>query len=188
MKVLLTSCGLETKGITNKFMDYIAQKAQKPSEIKALLIPTAAVTADAIEVLPKCLHDLLKCGVRKENICIYDLHVPMTQRNLDSFDVVYLCGGDPAYLLGRMREQHFQDVLLEFIKRDGILVGVSAGSILFAGNLKGNLGLLKSKLAVHCGERDCEKAGVLDASKSVIQLGNQQAIVFDGNNRAVILE
>ncbi len=33
------------------------------SEVKALFIPTAAIDAGAIEVLPKCMIDLLKCGI-----------------------------------------------------------------------------------------------------------------------------
>ena len=41
---------------------------------EALFIPTAANTPDAIEVLPKCLNDLLKCGIPRENITVYDLY------------------------------------------------------------------------------------------------------------------
>ena len=33
------------------------------SDVKALFIPTAAIDAGAIEVLPKCMNDLLKCGI-----------------------------------------------------------------------------------------------------------------------------
>ena len=50
MNVMLTSCGLETKRIEKLFMDML-QKS--PSEIKAIFIPTAANSPDAIGVLPK---------------------------------------------------------------------------------------------------------------------------------------
>ncbi len=60
MRVLLTSAGFETEEIKECFMD-MADKDM--SLIKALFIPTAAIDADAIEVLPKCMKDLLKCGI-----------------------------------------------------------------------------------------------------------------------------
>lgn len=51
MRVLLTSCGLETKEIEKQFIEML----EKPvSDSKALFIPTAAIDADAIAVLPKC--------------------------------------------------------------------------------------------------------------------------------------
>ena len=65
MKVLLTSCGFETEEINNVFTNMLPKEA---SEVKALFIPTAAVFPDAIEVLPECMHDLLKAGIKKENI------------------------------------------------------------------------------------------------------------------------
>ncbi len=61
MNVLLTSCGLETETIEKAFKNMLPKS---PSEIKAIFIPTAANFADAIEVLPKCLNDLLKCGIK----------------------------------------------------------------------------------------------------------------------------
>lgn len=62
MNVLLTSCGLETEAIEKESM---AMLSKVPSEIIAVFIPTAANSPDAIEVLPKCLNDLLKCGVKR---------------------------------------------------------------------------------------------------------------------------
>ena len=41
-------------------------RVTKPADTKALFIPTAAIDAEAIEVLPKCMNDLLKCGILKE--------------------------------------------------------------------------------------------------------------------------
>lgn len=63
MKVLLTSCGLETENITNKFIDMLGKNT---AEARAIFIPTAAVDADAVGVLPKCMNDLLKCGIKRK--------------------------------------------------------------------------------------------------------------------------
>lgn len=74
MRVLLTSTGLETEEIKEYFADMLGKE---PSSVRALFIPTAAIDADAIEVLPKCMNDLLKCGIQKEHITVYDLHTGM---------------------------------------------------------------------------------------------------------------
>ena len=55
MRVMLTSCGLETKKIGAAFLEFLGKA---PEEVHALFIPTAAIDADAIEVLPKCMNDL----------------------------------------------------------------------------------------------------------------------------------
>ena len=60
MNLLLTSCGLETETIRQAFL----QMLRKPAgQTKALFIPTAANSPDAVEVLPKCLGDLLRCDI-----------------------------------------------------------------------------------------------------------------------------
>ena len=52
MRVLLTSAGLETEEIKECFENMAGKDM---SLVKALFIPTAAIDADAIEVLPKCI-------------------------------------------------------------------------------------------------------------------------------------
>ena len=69
MRVLLTSAGLETEEIKEYFVKMLGKDV---SEVKALFIPTAAIDVGAIEVLPKCMNDLLKCGIQNKNIK-YDL-------------------------------------------------------------------------------------------------------------------
>lgn len=180
MNVLLTSCGLETKTIEKAFIDMLPKS---PSEIKAMFIPTAANSPDAIDVLPKCLNDLIKCGIRRENIFVYDLHDELENNIRNSFDVIYLCGGSPDYLLKRINENNFRNRLLDFIAANGIVIGVSAGSIIFANNMPDNLGLLTCRLDVHCAEEIREKTGLYEPDrKERIKLGNKQAISFHQNN------
>ena len=149
MRVLLTSAGLETEEIKMYFMDMTGKDM---SSVKALFIPTAAIDADAIEVLPKCMNDLLKCGIQNKNIKVFDLHTGMDLAELRQFDVVYLCGGNTAYLLERINATGFNTTLMEYIQADGAVIGVSAGSLIFSDNLPGNLGLINTKLDVHCAE------------------------------------
>lgn len=146
MKLMLTSCGIETQAIQERFLQWL-DKA--PADAKALFIPTAAINADAIIVLPACMDDLLKCGISDENITVFDLHRNMPIEELQAFDVVYLCGGITAYLLERINQTGFRDSLLSYIQNDGLVMGVSAGSIIFASNLPGNLGLVDVNMKVH---------------------------------------
>ena len=157
MRALLTSAGLETEEIKEYFMDMTGKDM---SSVKALFIPTAAIDADAIAVLPKCMNDLLKCGIQNKNIKVYDLHAGMDFTELQQYDVVYLCGGNTAYLLERVNATGFNKSLMEYIQADGLVIGVSAGSLIFSNNLPGNLGLINTKLDVHCAEG--EKRGKVE--------------------------
>ena len=146
MKLMLTSCGIETQAIQEQFLRWLDKS---PADAKALFIPTAAINADAINVLPDCMDDLLNCGIPKENVTVFDLHRNMPIEELQTYDVVYLCGGTTAYLLERINQTGFRDSLLAYIQNDGLVMGVSAGSIIFASNLPGNLGLVDVNLNVH---------------------------------------
>ncbi len=174
MRVLLTSAGLETEEIKECFMD-MAGKSM--AFVKALFIPTAAIDAEAIEVLPKCMHDLLKCGILNENIDVYDLHTGMESGKLQQYDVVYLCGGNTRYLLERINATGFNRSLMEYINNNGLVIGVSAGSIIFCNNLDKNLGLIDTKLDVHCITG--EKRGKLTYPlKDNLKLTNTCALVI----------
>ncbi len=151
MKVLLTSTGLETKEIREVFEKMVDKEMNL---VKALFIPVAAINAGAIAVLPKCMNDLLNCNIQEQNITVWDMHESMTQEELNQYDIVYLCGGVTAYLLERVNDTGFDKVLMNFINENRVVVGVSAGSIIFANNLQGNLGLVDTKLDVHCQEGD----------------------------------
>ena len=69
---------------------------------------------------------------------------------LQQYDVVYLCGGNTHYLLERINATGFHKSLMAYIKDNGLVMGVSAGSIIFANNLGNNLDLIDTKLDVHC--------------------------------------
>ena len=174
MRVLLTSAGLETREIEACFVNMVGKDI---SLVKALFIPTAAIDADAIAVLPKCMNDLLKCGILSENISVYDLHMGMSYEELKQYDLVYLCGGSTRYLLDRINDTGFRKALMAYINANGLVIGVSAGSIIFCNNLRDNLGLLDIKLDVHCATG--EKSGKLAYPlKNHLQLTNTCALVI----------
>lgn len=174
MRVLLTSAGLETEEIKECFVDMAGKDM---SLVKALFIPTAAINAGAIEVLPKCMNDLLKCGIQDKNIKVYDLHVGMEFDELQQYDVVYLCGGDTRYLLERVNATGFNKTLIRYIQTDGLVIGVSAGSLIFSNNLFGNLGLIDTKLDVHCAEGE-KRGKIAYPLKDNVRLTDTCALVI----------
>ena len=174
MRVMLTSCGLETERIQDAFLNMLGKDAAKAN---ALFIPTAAIDADAIAVLPKCMEDLLKCGIPKENIRVFDLHQNMPLDELKSYDVIYLCGGRTSYLLSRINDSGFRDTLLSYIRESGLVLGVSAGSLIFANNLPNNLGVLDAKMDVHC-EQSSLVGNVSFPLPENIKLSNTAAILI----------
>lgn len=181
MKLLLTSAGLNN----NMLADFFVKTMDKDiCSVKALFIITAANNPDAIEVLPKCLNDLLKVGVVRENITVYDMHKGLSAEELQVFDVVYICGGSTGYLLKRMKETGFDNSLLSYAECGGYILGVSAGSIVLAGNTEECLGFLDFLLHVHCEKGN--EPGVLNVGAGeAVCLTNDQAIWFDGINAVI---
>lgn len=176
MNILLTSCGLETKRIEAVFLEMLPKA---PAECKAIFIPSAANFPDAIEMLPKCLEDLLKIGIPRDNVFVYDLYDEIEENICETYDIIYLCGGSADYLMRRINERGFQKKLDAFVKAGGAVVGVSAGSMIFSDDVPDNLGLLQCALDVHCSGDTREKPGVYPRDrKERIRLGNEQAIIF----------
>lgn len=181
-KILLTSSGFENERIIKIFHSLFDKK---PSEIKALFIPTAAIDADAIAVLPACMDDLLNAGIPKENISVFDLHRDMPLEELSQYDVVYFTGGSPQYLLQRVNETGFRNSLQQFVDHGGVYVGVSAGSLIAANNMADNLGYLNCTIGVH--KETGTKSGAIDVTVNPhIDLTGYNVILITGDHVQVM--
>lgn len=184
MKVLLTSAGFENPNIQARFLALVTKRSE---DIRALFIPTAAVSPDAILMLPKCLEDLLRCGIPKENITVCDLHRPLAVEALNAYDVLYVCGGDTRYLLSRVNEAGLGEALLPYLRRGGVYVGVSAGSLITACNLPDNLGLLPNRLHVHC-ETGTAAGDLAALAGQDVSLTDAQAVWLHAPGQGTIIE
>lgn len=179
-KILLTSAGFENKNIQNKFMELVGKEAAK---IKVLFITTAAVEPDAIMVLPKCLEDLLNCGIPKENIMVYDMHKEIEQKELQQYDAIYVCGGKTSYLVKRMNEIDFKKTVEEYLRNGGIYIGISAGSVATSETYPNGLNFISNKLEVHC-EKGSQIGSIVD--NETIYLTNSQAIMIMDEEKSII--
>lgn len=178
-KILLTSAGFENKKIEEKFLELVDKKIE---EIKALFITTAAVEVDAISMLPKCLDDLLNCGIKKENITVYDMHKLISKENLRKYDVIYVCGGKTSYLVDRINEVGFKEVVDDFLSHGGIYIGVSAGSVACSKKYENGLNFIENILNVH--QEEGSHVGKIE-STDPINLTNHQAILILDDEKTI---
>ncbi len=131
-KLLLTSTGLANKNIANQFLQIINKPA---SQIKIVFVPTAARSKEELKYVDESKEELFDLGILESNIKTLNLNSSVSFNEIEEFDVIYVCGGNTFYLLQKVRETGFDKVIAEFIKKDKLYFGVSAGSILACPNI-----------------------------------------------------
>ena len=171
-KVLLTSTGFDNPFIKEKFVKLLNKDV---SEAKVLFIITAANDPDSVRILSGCLDDLTTAGIIDSNIKVYDMHQLLTQKEFNSYDAIYVCGGSSKYLIDRMKELNFKKYIDTYLKQGGIYVGVSAGSI--AATDKFGLDLITNKLEVHCDTGSMN--GKVLANENIYLTDNQALLITD---------
>lgn len=175
-KILLTSTGFDNINIKNKFLELLESKID---DTKVLFIITAANDADSVRVLSFCLDDLTNCGIKDENITVYDMHKKV---DLKEYQAIYVCGGDTDYLESRIEELNYQKDFIDYINNGGIYVGVSAGSVIASGNYPNGLCLINNKLDVHTTSGS--KNGIVDNADD-INLTDNQALYINDNEKKI---
>ena len=178
-KILLTSTGFENKNIERKFLELLNKDTK---DAKVLFIIAAAIDAGAVRILSKCLDDLTNCGVKEDNITIYDLHKAMSEEELNKFDAIYVCGGSTKHLVLRMQEIDFKGSVEKYLSNGGIYIGVSAGSVCASGKYENGLDFIKNVLDVHC---DIGTNNGRIENDEKICLTNNQAIFIDDNGMEI---
>lgn len=146
-KLLLTSAGFENPKIGKLFLELINKPA---NEIKIIFIPTAAITKEEKYYVGKCEKELLGVGIRNQNIKVLELEHEILYKDVENFDVIYVCGGNTFHLLDKVRNTGFDKIIKQFIEEGKIYVGVSAGSIIMGPNIQ--IAILGDK--DECGIKD----------------------------------
>ena len=175
--LFLTSSGLNEKTAA-LFWECIGKE---PVNAKAILVPSAAVGNDgAREGIIVCIERLTNMGIPLHNILLYDLAhllsdgykrtyssyiddipVPfrlMTAQELTQYDMIVFCGGNARTLLSEINRTGFAKPLKQAVENGLVYLGISAGSMVAAGNFSDGLGYLANPLIPHaekespCGE------------------------------------
>ncbi len=200
--VFLTSGGL-TEPIKKVFLDRIGKK---PGEIKVLFLPAAAsYRDDAREGIAVTIFELQNMGIRLKNIDAYNLdyilsknysrtysqyvkNVPPQYRLMEveellEYDVIFVCGGYSEFLLKQINRTGFDAVMKEAIERGLFYIGVSAGSMVAAGNFDTGLRFIENALLVHC-DNDAPYGEI--RHNDLIRLSNRQAIFISEKEKRII--
>lgn len=133
MKLLLTSTGLSTEKIKNKFIENF----QKDFNLsKVLFITSASESDEENKYVEESKRELLELGFLIENIIVYHDGEKPSKQELDQIDLIYVCGGNTFRLLERLRRSGLEQEIYSMIKRDVFYFGVSAGSIIVTPSIR----------------------------------------------------
>jgi dipeptidase E len=127
--IFLTSTGLSSKGVYDKFKEIIDLKGFK----KAVIITTASFGKENNQYSQLALSQLKSVGFN-----IFDFYDFENDglKNLSEYNVIYVCGGNTFKLMKFAREMNFDKEIESLLKRDGIYIGVSAGSLIVSPSIQ----------------------------------------------------
>ena len=129
-KILLTSNGFFTDLIKQQFLQLIDGDL---SNLKATIITTASHKKQNNRFAMKAKEDLLGYGFKKVDFNDIEFDKPEL---LEKYNVIYINGGNPFYLLYHMKKSGADLILKDIAKQNTVIVGVSAGAITLGPNIK----------------------------------------------------
>ncbi len=179
---------------------------KEPRHTKASFVPTAAIGSDsAREGIIVCLERLQSMGIAVSNILIYDLalllsdgykrtysdyveDIPvqirlMSAEELSRYDFIAFCGGNASTLLREINRTGFSKPLKQAIENGLVYLGISAGSMVAAGNFADGLGYLSNPLIPHAERENCCQA---ISENGPIELSDGQVVLIRGDRRDII--
>jgi dipeptidase E len=128
-KLLLTSTGLSSENIAQKFKSMVANHGNQAVAI----ITTATEGKENNEYSQIAKKQFSEMGFYK--IDFIDLETEPL-RDLSSYGIIYVCGGNTFKLLKFARAANFKISVENLLNRNGIYIGVSAGSIILGPSIR----------------------------------------------------
>ena len=198
MKLLLTSAGLENKIIRDFATSQISE-----FKSKTVGVIITGQTAEERIYIDQSLKELRDLGMTTISM---NISKDDNFNDLAEFDMYYVCGGNTFYILDRIRKTGVDNILLKAIKKDKLYIGVSAGSIIMAKNIKtANVGkdgddneiglkdisgfnIIPFHFFPHYDETEKEAVEEFykTEQKPIMALTDDQAIFVDDNNYTLI--
>lgn len=132
--IVLTSCGIIDEDIKCEFYNIVNR--EELSNKKVLYITTAADgdVDDDKSWMEDEYKNILNLGINEDNITEYKIGVGDIDFN--SFDIIYMMGGNTFYLLDMIRKYKFDTLIKEFINSNKIYIGSSAGSEILGNSIE----------------------------------------------------
>lgn len=129
--IILTSNGFINSSPRSKEIDELFKKIANGK--KVLILGNATLGGSNASQREPVKTNFEKVGARQ--VDIVDINID-NQRCILEYEVIYVIGGDPRYLLDLVATTNVKDILKQFLKSGGIYIGESAGSIILGNNLK----------------------------------------------------
>lgn len=168
--VLLTSAGFEDEAqqprqaIVDRFLKMLGMPV---AQARVLFVDIAATDEAAKAMAICCREELLRLGLRDENIVTWGAGLGLDAQAALSFDVVYIAGGDTRHLLSQARQSGLDKLIKQMVYAGKVYVGVSAGSLIATPNIgepfdpeTAGLCLVQAYLSVHAAPGTSPKAGM----------------------------
>lgn len=130
MKTLLLTSGGYIDGQRGDKLDKIIERLSKNK--KVLIIDNATLTGSNVKGVPVLVNNFKKIASTVDVISL-DKH---NLSQIKNYDVIYITGGDLTPLIELANQTKFRDAILSYWENGGIVIGESAGSIIFADDIK----------------------------------------------------
>jgi dipeptidase E len=125
--IILTSTGLSNPRIAKRVREFFGVESDILIDKKAAIITTASEDKEGNEFALLTHSQLSQMGFGQ--VEFFDIEKRYARELLD-FDLIYVNGGNTYYLLDWTKKSGFDDVVKEFLKKGGLYVGASAGSLI----------------------------------------------------------
>ena len=203
MRTLFLSSNGLNESTSNVFWKCIKKE---PADTKVIFVPSAAGGNDgAREGIALCVEGLMNMGIPFENILMYELsllvsagyertysknvqNIPaqlrlMSVDELKQYDIIVFGGGDASRLLDEVNRTGLFVPLKQAIENGLAYLGISAGSMIAAGNFSDGLGYLQNPIIPHAENGiPCGKVPLEEPIKMV----DGQVIVIKGDRKKII--
>jgi len=196
--LLLTSTGLSCEAVTEKLKLIFTNRIKGTVAI----VTTAAEDKESNKYSQLAKKQFSDLGF--EHIDFVDLETE-SDRDFSRYDVIYVCGGNTFKLLKFARETNFKSSIENLLERNGVYIGVSAGSIIVGPSIEiaGKVAADKNESGLedltgfnitnliilsHYSPEIEEETKAFETEYGVIveRLNNSQAVLIESGGKTVI--
>ncbi|MFA5967279.1 MAG: Type 1 glutamine amidotransferase-like domain-containing protein [Patescibacteria group bacterium] len=205
MKLLLTSSGWwKCPSIGDEFIKLVGKK---PTNIRILFVITPTKYADRDKYIRRLFRQLKGVNIPKSNITFFQFERKIKPEDIKGINVIFVFGGNTFEYLAGLRKTGLDKVIKAFVKKDGVYVGVSAGSYVACPTIEAaswkhadrnymkltdlrGLNLVPFLITAHFEEglREVITKAANKAKYPVIALTDKQAVLVKGKKTKIIGE
>lgn len=196
--LLLTSTGLSSPNVLNKFLEIIDGTKNK----QVAIVTTAAEGKETNKYSQLANKQFVDLGF--SIVDFVDLETDPA-KDLSMYDVVYVCGGNTFKLLKFARVANFKNSVESLLKKGGVYIGVSAGSIIMGPSVEianevrpdpntvglsdfTGFGIINTTVMPHYSPEIEEQVKIFENKYNIIidRIDNSQAILVQEGHKTII--